>query len=151
MPKCITSKKRKSEKILAIKQCQDEAYSHLKKATEIPDKDECSLYAELLASKLRTLDENIRGYAMLKIDKLIYGLKQQTYYASSAPPQYPSHYQQSPTFIVPSLRYHLPTINASPSSTSFCNPLPQNLQFTSNLEPQSQNHQPQYPSINFRV
>lgn len=57
----------------------DEAYSHLKKASEKPKKDKCSLFCELLEKKLGELDENTQDFAMFEIDKFIYELKQRKY------------------------------------------------------------------------
>lgn len=53
----------------------DEAYNHLKKASEKPKRDKCSLYGELLGNKLSELDEQTQEYAMLEIDKFVYELK----------------------------------------------------------------------------
>lgn len=59
----------------------DDAYSLMKKVCEqpinIPEKDECSLYADLLAIKLRSFDENTRGILMHEIDRLIFSAKYQ--------------------------------------------------------------------------
>lgn len=57
----------------------DDAYNHLKKASEKPKKDKCSLFCELLEKKLEELDEYTQDFAMLEIDKIVYGLKQQRY------------------------------------------------------------------------
>lgn len=42
-------------------------------------RDKCSLYCELLGKKLSELDEQTQEYAMLEIDKFVYGLKQKKY------------------------------------------------------------------------
>lgn len=71
-------KKRKLQMMTNIENRMVEAYKVLKtfSKTETTVPDECSLYAELLAKKLRALDENTREIAMLQIDHLIYRLKQ---------------------------------------------------------------------------
>jgi len=66
----------------------DEAYNHLKKASEKPKRDKCSLYSELLGKKLSELDEQTQEYAMLEIDKFVYGLKQKKYATQNYNPQY---------------------------------------------------------------
>lgn len=56
----------------------DDAYSIMKKACEsIQEKeiDECSLYTDLLAVKLRALDENTRDILMHDIDNLYFRAK----------------------------------------------------------------------------
>lgn len=53
----------------------EEAY-HAFTFAEPESSDECSIYAELLAKKLRALDESTRGIAMLEIDHLMYRLKE---------------------------------------------------------------------------
>lgn len=65
----------------------DEAYNHLKKSTEKPKRDKCSLYSELLGKKLSELDEQTQDYAMLEIDKFVYGLKQKKYATQNYNPQ----------------------------------------------------------------
>lgn len=124
IPKNIFSKKRKAEQMQVMESRLNEAYEHLKKAEETPKKDDCSLYGDLLARKLRSLDENTREYAMLEIDKMIYELKQQTRSASNVPYQFqnfnynsqfsaiPSHPQHTTTFMVP------PFCSQSPSTVS---------------------------------
>lgn len=61
----------------------DEAYDYLKKASKKPNRDKCSLYGELLGKKLDELDDHTQDYAMLEIDKFLYGLKQQKYTSQS--------------------------------------------------------------------
>lgn len=58
-----------------IESRMDEAYNILKKASieEAPDK--CSLYAALLAKKLRDFDENTCELAMHEIDNYLFHLK----------------------------------------------------------------------------
>jgi hypothetical protein len=55
----------------------EEAYQILRKMCERPAKDECSLYAELLAKKLRALDENRREIVMHEISDLMFRAKMQ--------------------------------------------------------------------------
>jgi len=70
-----TTKKRKASNISIIENRMEDAYNILKKVSAEPSRDECSLYAELLANKLRALDENTRETAMHEIDNYLYGLK----------------------------------------------------------------------------
>jgi len=81
----------------------DEAYIHLKKASEKPKKDKCSLFCELLEKKLGELDEYTQEFAMLEIGKFIYGLKQR---------KYASQFHNT-QFIVPNSTIY------SPQSTAF--------------------------------
>lgn len=81
-------KKRKSDQIIQIEKRLDEAYNHLKKASEKPKRDKCSLYRELLGKKLSELDEQTQEYAMFEIDKFVYGLKQKKYATQNYNPQY---------------------------------------------------------------
>lgn len=53
----------------------DEAYNILKKASEEQSPDISSLYAELLAKKLRDFDDNTREIAMHDIDNYLFNLK----------------------------------------------------------------------------
>ncbi|CAI6370570.1 unnamed protein product [Macrosiphum euphorbiae] len=57
----------------------DDAYSIMKKVCEQPSEvtetDECIPYANLLAVKLRSLDENTRGILMNDIDNLYFHAK----------------------------------------------------------------------------
>lgn len=70
-----TTRKRKGMKIETIHNRMEEAYRILKNVSEKPDKDECSLYAELLAKKLRALDENTREIVMHEISNLMFHAK----------------------------------------------------------------------------
>lgn len=74
------AKKRKDNDIKTITNRMDDAYLLMKKVCEqpnIPEKDERSLYAELLAIKLRSFDSNTRGILMYEIDRLIFAAKYQ--------------------------------------------------------------------------
>lgn len=75
------AKKQKDNDMKIITNRIDDAYSLMKKVceqpTNIPEKDECSLYAELLAIKLRSFDANTRGILMHEIDRLIFSAKYQ--------------------------------------------------------------------------
>lgn len=53
----------------------EKAYQILRNTCERPSKDECSLYAELLARKLRALDENTREIVMHEISDLMFRAK----------------------------------------------------------------------------
>jgi hypothetical protein len=55
----------------------NEAHNYLKTLAEKPKPDQSSLYADLLATKLRTLDDTTRQYAMLYIDNFLYTLSTQ--------------------------------------------------------------------------
>jgi hypothetical protein len=55
----------------------EEAYQILRKMCERPAKDECSLYAELLANKLRVLDGNKREIVRHEISDLMFRAKMQ--------------------------------------------------------------------------
>lgn len=69
-------KKIKSEeRTKLIENRMDEAYKFFKQISETPDKDECSLYTDLLCAKLRKFDENKREIAMREIDNVMYRLK----------------------------------------------------------------------------
>lgn len=63
----------------SIQSRMDDAYSLMKKVCEQPSEvaetDECTLYANLLAVKLRSLDENTRGMLMHDIDNLYFHAK----------------------------------------------------------------------------
>lgn len=66
----------------------EEAYQILKKVampSESTTPDECSLYGELLATKLRSLDATTRELAMLEIDQLMFRIRQQKNYTYQAP------------------------------------------------------------------
>lgn len=66
----------------------EEAYQILKKvavSSESTTPDECSLYGELLATKLRSLDATNRELAMLEIDQLMFRLRHQKNYTYQAP------------------------------------------------------------------
>lgn len=67
-----TTKKRKASNISIIENRMEDAYNILKKVSAEPSRDECSLYAEFLANKLRALDENTREIAMHEIDNYLY-------------------------------------------------------------------------------
>jgi len=69
------TRKRKGLKMETIHSRMEEAYRILKNVSEKPDKDECSLYAELLAKKLRALDENTREIVMHEINNLMFHAK----------------------------------------------------------------------------
>jgi len=57
----------------------DDAYSIMKKVCEQPSEvaetDECTLNANLLAVKLRSMDENTRGILMHDMDNLYFHAK----------------------------------------------------------------------------
>jgi len=68
----------------------EEAYQILRKMCERPAKDECSLYAELLAKKLRALDGNKREVVMHEISDLMFRAKMQNQNFGSLPSPYSS-------------------------------------------------------------
>jgi hypothetical protein len=71
------TRKRKGMKMEIIQNQMEKAYRMLKNVSEKPDKDECSLYAELIAKKLRALDENTREIVMHEINNLMFRAKMQ--------------------------------------------------------------------------
>lgn len=113
-------KKRKSDQIMQMEKRLDEAYNHLKKASEKPKRDKCSLYSELLRKKLSELDEQTQEYAMLEIDKFVYGLKQKKYATQNYKPQFTSLVSticnQSPTFSTSTFHSPSPTTYTTSSS-----------------------------------
>lgn len=68
-------KKTKSDEKNIIENSFIQAYKFFKQMTETPAKDECSLYTDLLCSKLRTFDEKKREIAMIEIDNVMFRLK----------------------------------------------------------------------------
>ncbi|KAF0733003.1 MADF domain-containing protein, partial [Aphis craccivora] len=114
-------KKRKADQIIQMEKRLDEAYNHLKKASEKPKRDKCSLYGELLGNKLSELDEKIQEYAMLEIDKFIYELKKK-YATQNYNPQYTAPvstiYNQSSTFPTSTFHSPLPTASCTYSASS---------------------------------
>jgi hypothetical protein len=81
-----------------------EAVSYLNNATN-QDTDECDLYSQLLAKKLRKLDEHQRDIAMHEIDNIMFRAKMQSgsqtrSYSSSPSPA--SRKVKSPLLIVAS-------------------------------------------------
>jgi len=74
-------------KIETVEDRVEEAYQILRKMCEKPAKDECSLYAELLAQKLRALDENRREIVMHEISDLMFRatMKNQNFWSLASP------------------------------------------------------------------
>jgi len=72
-----TTRKRKGMKLETIQYQMEKAYKMFKNVSEKPDEDECSLYAELIAKKLRALDENMREIVMHEINNLMFRAKMQ--------------------------------------------------------------------------
>ncbi|CAH1183961.1 unnamed protein product [Phaedon cochleariae] len=112
-PPKAKSAKRKIHLLPDIDKRMDEAYKVFKNVTDtqMSPPDQCSLYGDLLATKLRALDADTREMAMIEIDLLVYRLKHrhtETYQQhfghvhlqnvpiqSTAPfPHNSSHYQQ---------------------------------------------------------
>lgn len=91
--------------IFYTKKQMDEAVTYLKKATsEKRDMDEYDLYGQLLAKKLRKLDEHQRDVAMHEIDNIMFRAKMQSGPSqsrsySSSPSPVPRK-MKSPVFIV---------------------------------------------------
>lgn len=73
-PAAKVSMKRKNTST-AIENCMDNACKIMKGLTEKPLKDDCSVYADLLARKLRKFDEQTREILMHEIDNLIFRTK----------------------------------------------------------------------------
>ncbi|KAL4152964.1 hypothetical protein QTP88_000797 [Uroleucon formosanum] len=61
-----------------IEDCMMDAYKIMKNVVEKPQKDDYSLYAELLARKLRIFDESTREILMHEIDEFIFRTKCET-------------------------------------------------------------------------
>jgi hypothetical protein len=72
-----TTRKRKGMKLEMIQNQMEKAYKMFKNVSEKPDDDECSLYAELIAKKLRALDENTREIVMHEINNLMFRARMQ--------------------------------------------------------------------------
>lgn len=75
LPTMTKKKKKTAINMNLIENRMEDAYSILKQVSAEPSRDDCSLYAELLANKLRVFDENTREKAMLDIDNYLYQLK----------------------------------------------------------------------------
>jgi len=71
----IRKKQKATDNTIEIESRMDEAYNILKKASVERSPDICSLYAELLAKKLRDFDDNTREIAMHEIDNYLFNLK----------------------------------------------------------------------------
>lgn len=122
-------KKRKAETMTGTTESRmEEAYQILKKVakpSESTTPDECSLYGELLATKLRSLDATSRGLAMLEIDRLLFRLRQQqniTYQAPQSSTAYNScfghQYLQPMGYPSTASHYPIPEQSRSSSATS---------------------------------
>lgn len=72
-----TTRKRKGMKLEMMQNQMEKAYRMFKNVSEKPDEDECSLYAELIAKKLRALDENTREIVMHEINNLMFHARMQ--------------------------------------------------------------------------
>lgn len=70
-------KKKKNSQDEKLRQRMDEAFSILKTSAQKEDniKDDCDIYGELLATKLRKMDERTRDIAMNRIDNMIFEIK----------------------------------------------------------------------------
>lgn len=81
-----SSRKRRGMKMETAEDRVEKAYQILRNMCERP-KDECSLYAELLANKLRALDEKTREIVMHEISDLMFRAKMrnQTFRSLSSP------------------------------------------------------------------
>jgi hypothetical protein len=71
------SRKRRRLKIDTAEDRVGKAYQILRNVCERPDRDECSLYAQLLAKRLRALDENKREIVTHEINNLMFRAKMQ--------------------------------------------------------------------------
>jgi hypothetical protein len=85
-----SGRKRRGLKIEAIEDRVGKACQILRNICEKPDRDECSLYAELLAKQLRALDENKREIVMHDINNLMFRAKMQNQNFRSIPSPYSS-------------------------------------------------------------
>jgi len=108
-------------KIDTVEDRVEEAYQILRKMCERPAKDEYSLYAELLAKKLRALDDNKREIVMHEISDLMFRAKMQNQNFRSLPSPYSSAsgglHSTSPTYRPLSFRLGHSSISVfSPSS-----------------------------------
>ncbi|XP_018563088.1 uncharacterized protein LOC108904872 [Anoplophora glabripennis] len=83
----IMKRKRRVQSMAAAKARRAESYQVFKKLARPRSltSDECSLYSELLATKLRALDENTRAFAMLQIDHFMFRLRQEKNGIQKAP------------------------------------------------------------------
>lgn len=72
-----SSRKRRRLKIETAEDRVGKAYQILRNVCERPDRDECSLYAQLLAKRLRALDENKREIVTHEINNLMFRAKMQ--------------------------------------------------------------------------
>jgi hypothetical protein len=76
-------------KIETVEYSVEEAYQILRNMCERPAKDECSLYAELLAKKLKALDDNKCEIIMHEISDLMFRAKMQNQNFRSIPSHIP--------------------------------------------------------------
>lgn len=53
----------------------ENSFNYMSNLYDAPDLDECSLYGQFLAKKLRVMDEDTRDLAMVEIHKLLYNIK----------------------------------------------------------------------------
>jgi len=95
-------------RIDTVEDRMEETYRILRKMCERPAKDEYSLYAELLAKKLRALDDNKREVVMHEISDLMFRAKMQNQNFRSLPSPYSSapgvRHSTAPTYRPLSLR-----------------------------------------------
>lgn len=75
----LKKQKTLSDEIGTLEKKIDEVYNILNASTQregnINAKDECAIYGELTASKLRKLDETTRDYVMNQIDNFLFKAK----------------------------------------------------------------------------
>lgn len=70
-------KKKKTDQDETLRQKVNAAFSILKTSTqkEYRKRDDCDIYGELLAEKLRKMDERTRDIAMNRIDNMLFEMK----------------------------------------------------------------------------
>lgn len=71
----MKKKRKANDHFIEIESRMDEAYNILKKASVEQSPDVCSLYAELLAKKLRNFNDKTCEIAMHEIDNYLFNLK----------------------------------------------------------------------------
>lgn len=116
------SKKRKSnDKVEVIETKMDEAFTILKKITQIPAKNKCTLFTDLLSAKLESLSEYKQDIAMMEIDNLMFRLKHSD--NQMVQPQPPPYYQ-FPSTNIPTYSQQFDNYSTASSSSSSLQPQP---------------------------
>jgi len=109
-------KKQLLDKIEKLESKTNTAYKFSKQLLQITtNKDDCSLYTDLLCNKLRSLDEDAREMVMLEIDTIVHRIKHLG----------PQALHSKPLFLEPSFSYqnnHLPSMQPSNEYLSLLTP-----------------------------